>query len=194
MTTTKERILDASSELFRRQGLTGTGIKQVLAVAHAPFGSLYHHFPGGKDQLAAETIARAGSWYGQMVMEKLLSISDPVESIRAAFLAAGETLESTGYADACPIETIALEVASTNEQLRVACHEVFEAWVAGLAAWLEGGGVAPTDTRPLALTIISTLEGAFVLARVARSTGVLAATADAMALLVSDSISRASRG
>lgn len=188
MNNTKERILDASSELFRRQGLTGTGIKQVLAAANAPFGSLYHHFPGGKDQLAAETIARAGAWYGEMVMEKLLSIPDPVESIRAAFVDAGENLKATDYADACPIETIALEVASTNEELRVACHEVFEAWVTGLGLWLEAGGVAASDARPLALTIISTLEGAFVLARASRNTEVLAATADAMALLVAAAI------
>jgi AcrR family transcriptional regulator len=190
MTNTRERILDASSELFRRQGLTGTGIKQVLAAAHVPFGSLYHHFPGGKDQLAAETIARAGAWYGAMVTEHLLSIADPVESIRAAFLAAGETLKTTDYADACPIETIALEVASTNDELRVACQEVFESWIEGLGLWLEAGGVAPDEARPLAMTIISTLEGAFVLARAARSTEVLAATADAMALLVAAAVSR----
>jgi AcrR family transcriptional regulator len=50
-TTTRERIVDASSELFRRQGFTGTGVKQIVAAASAPFGSLYHHFPGGKSEL-----------------------------------------------------------------------------------------------------------------------------------------------
>jgi AcrR family transcriptional regulator len=188
MAKTRERILDASTELFRRQGLTGTGIKQVLAAANVPFGSLYHHFPGGKDQLAAETITRAGAWYAQMVTEHLLSIPDPVESIRAAFLAAGETLETTDYADACPIETIALEVASTKEPLRIACRDVFESWVVGMSAWLEAGGVDAAQTRALALTIISALEGAFVLARAARSTEVLTATGDAMAALVAEAL------
>jgi AcrR family transcriptional regulator len=190
VTNTRERILDASTELFRRQGLTGTGIKQVLAIAEAPFGSLYHHFPGGKDQLAAETIARAGAYYADVVTGHLVAIDDPVESIRATFLAAGTTLEETDYADACPIETIALEVASTNEPLRLATHEVFESWLAGLAAWLRAGGADERDARPLALTILSTLEGAFVLARAARSTEVLAAAGDAMAALVAAALGR----
>ena len=184
MATTKDRILDASSELFRRQGLTGTGIKQILAQANAPFGSLYHHFPGGKDQLAAETIKRAGAYYGQLVTEEIAKHPDVVAGIRAAFISAGEALEETGYADACPIETVALEVASTNEPLRQATAEVFESWVAVLTAILTNGSVEPTHARALAHTIISALEGAFVLARAARRTEALDACADAMADLV----------
>jgi AcrR family transcriptional regulator len=182
--TTKDRILDASSELFRRQGLTGTGIKQILAQADAPFGSLYHHFPGGKDHLAAETIKRAGAYYGQLVAEKIAEQPDVVSGIRAAFISAGEALQETGYADACPIETVALEVASTNEPLRLATAEVFESWVAALTAKLTRDGVEPTNARALAQTIISALEGAFVLARAARRTDALDACADAMASLV----------
>ena len=52
--------MDSSAELFRRQGYTATGIKQILAAANAPFGSLYHFFPGGKEQLGAETIRASG--------------------------------------------------------------------------------------------------------------------------------------
>jgi AcrR family transcriptional regulator len=184
VTITRDRILDASSELFRRQGLTGTGIKQILAQADAPFGSLYHHFPGGKDQLAAETIKRAGAYYGQLVAEKIAEHPDLVSGIRAAFLGAGEALEETSYADACPIETVALEVASTNEPLRLATAEVFESWLAALTALLTRGGVEPTNARALAHTIIAALEGAFVLARATRRTDALDACADAMATLV----------
>jgi AcrR family transcriptional regulator len=184
VTTTKDRILDASSELFRRQGLTGTGIKQILAQADAPFGSLYHHFPGGKDQLAAETIKRAGAYYGQLVADKIAEHPDVVSGIRAAFISAGEALEETGYADACPIETVALEVASTNEPLRQATAEVFESWAAALTAMLTHEGVERTHARALALTIIAALEGAFVLARAARRTDALEACGDAMASLV----------
>jgi AcrR family transcriptional regulator len=188
MTRTKERILDASSELFRRQGLTGTGLKQILAQAEAPFGSLYHHFPGGKDQLAAETLARAGAYYGRLVGEKIAEYPDVVSGIRGAFIGAGQTLEETGYADACPIETVALEVASTNEPLRQATADVFASWIAALTALLGGEGVEPAKARALAHTILSALEGAFVLARAARSTEPLDACADAMAALVEDAL------
>lgn len=184
MNNTRDRILEVSSELFRRQGLSGTGIKQILGAAKVPFGSLYHHFPGGKDQLAAEAITRAGAFYAELVLSHLLSEPDPVASIRATFRAAGDTLRDTDYADACPIETIALEVASTNEPLRIATAEVFDSWTVGLSAWLTSHGVADAGARPLALTILSSMEGAFVLCRATRSTAALDATADAMASLV----------
>ena len=191
MTSTRERILDASSELFRRQGLTGTGVKQILALAEAPYGSLYHHFPGGKDQLAAETITRAGAYYGQLVAGKLAEHADIVDALRATFLDAGATLEATDYADACPIETVALEVASTNEQLRLATAEVFDSWLDAMAAYLTIGGVDPPGARSLALTIVAALEGAFVLARATRRTDALDACGDAMARLVEAARQRA---
>src|SRR5271165_3677256 len=59
--TTRDRILDSSAELFRRQGYAGTGVKQIVASANAPFGSLYHFFPGGKEQLGAETLRSSGA-------------------------------------------------------------------------------------------------------------------------------------
>jgi len=185
---TRERILDASSELFRRQGLAGTGIKQILGRAGAPFSSLYHHFPGGKDQLAAETIEREGRYFAQLVAGVITAQPDLVSGIRAAFVDAGAALEATGYADACPIETVALEVASTNEPLRLATAEVFESWTVGLTGMLTGAGIEPAPARALALTILSALEGAFVLARASRTTEALDACAEHMAQLVASAL------
>jgi AcrR family transcriptional regulator len=181
---TRERILDVSEQLFRRQGLAGTGIKQILQEAGAPFGSLYHHFPGGKDELAAETIRRAGAHYAEIVAAELLAGPDIAKNVRRAFRAAGRTLVETEYADACPIETVALEVASTNERLRLATAEVFESWLAGLTALLVHAGIQKKPARRLASVILSALEGAFVFARTARSTDALDACGDAMAALV----------
>ena len=189
MNNTRERILDVSVELFRRQGLTGTGIKQILGRANAPFSSLYHHFPGGKDQLAAETIERAGRYYGRLVGEAIAAEPDLVTGIRAAFVGAGTTLEETDYADACPIETVALEVASTNEPLRQVTADVFESWVQGLSATLTRAGLEPPAARALAHTILSALEGAFVLARASRTTEALDACAEHMAQLVDAALS-----
>lgn len=58
---TRERILQTGAELFRRQGFAGTGVKQIVAEASAPFGSIYHFFPGGKEQLGEEVIRSSGS-------------------------------------------------------------------------------------------------------------------------------------
>ena len=191
---TRERILDVSADLFRRQGMAGTGIKQILRDADAPFGSLYHHFPGGKDELAAETIKRAGAQYAELVAGKLLAGPDLPTNIRDAFASAGQTLVDTDYADACPIETVALEVASTNEPLRLATAEVFESWLSGLSALLEANGVSKPAARPLAHVILSALEGAFVFARASRSTDALDACGEAMATLVETAQAAPARG
>ena len=188
MTNTRDRILDVSSELFRRQGLTGTGIKQILDRAHAPFSSLYHHFPGGKDQLAAETIEREGRYFARLVGQAIAAQPDLVSGIHAAFLGAGTTLEETDYADACPIETVALEVASTNERLRLATADVFASWITGLTTTLTKAGIEPAPARALAHTILSALEGAFVLARASRTPEALEACATHMSTLVASAL------
>lgn len=168
-TQTRERILDATAELFRRHGYTGTGLKQIVTAAGAPFGSVYHHFPGGKEQLGAEVVLRSGRMYFELFELIFDAEPDPFEAIRGFFLGAGETLRVTDYADACPIGTVALEVASTNEPLRLATAEVFADWITRGAARLEAHGLAPEDARALIIQLIALLEGAFMLARAAKS-------------------------
>src|SRR5438445_7058602 len=107
-TGTRERIVQRSAELFRRQGFTGTGVKQIVAAASAPFGSLYHFFPGGKVQLGAEVIRTSGAMYEQLLGEVAGPAPDVVTGIEWCFAGAAETLIATDYADACPIAAVAL--------------------------------------------------------------------------------------
>ncbi|HEX3511029.1 MAG TPA: TetR/AcrR family transcriptional regulator [Solirubrobacteraceae bacterium] len=180
--STRERIVETSAGLFRRQGFSGTGVKQIVAEASAPFGSIYHFFPGGKSQLGAETIRWSGAIYGQLIGAFYPPGTDPVAATAAFFDGAAQTLVDTDYADACPIATVALEVSSTNEEMREACAEVFESWIAGAAEAFAAGGVPESARRELAIQLLASLEGAFVLARALRSTEpVLAAGRDAQA-------------
>ena len=170
MESTKDRIVNASAELFRRQGYTGTGLKQIVTAADAPFGSLYHFFPGGKEQLAEEVIRRSGEFY--LLLEDAIfePAPDLVTATRDFFAGAAETLRSTDYVDACPIATVALEVASTSEPLRQATADVFESWVAAIARRAREEGISPKKSRELAVSVIALLEGAFILCRASRST------------------------
>ncbi len=86
------------------------------------------------------------------------------------FSGAAETLLETDYADACPIATVALEVASTNEQLRQASADVFESWIAGATHYFTAAGIRPQAARELALSMLCLLEGAFIFCRAMRST------------------------
>lgn len=182
--TTRDRILDAGAELFRRQGYAGTGLKQLVGRADAPFGSLYHHFPGGKDELTAEVVRRSAGFYLDLFDEVVGPEVDVVAGVRAFFADAAETLERTDYADACPIAVVALEVASTNEPLREATHDVFEVWLRGLAHWFGAAGVDDARARALALHFLAALEGAFLLSRAAKDTEAMHATGDAVAAAV----------
>jgi AcrR family transcriptional regulator len=158
---TRERILYATAELFRRQGYSGTGLKQIVTEAQAPFGSLYHHFPGGKQQLADEVIRAGGAFFQALVTAVYDEQATAETSVRAVFEGAAETLAATEFQDACPIATIALEVASTNDVLRRATAEAFEQWTVALTERL--------GDRDLALAVIAALEGAFVLCRARRT-------------------------
>ncbi|MDE0856457.1 MAG: TetR/AcrR family transcriptional regulator, partial [Nevskia sp.] len=168
MCGTRERLLDAGGTYFRRQGYSGTGVKQIVEAAQAPFASLYHFFPGGKEQLGAEVIRRSGAIYLQLVDAFFASAPDLVGAVRNAFAGAAETLRQTDYADACPIATIALEVASSSEPLRQATAEVFDSWIEGLAQRFREAGVPGRKSRELAVFLLSALEGAFVLCRAQR--------------------------
>jgi AcrR family transcriptional regulator len=181
---TKERILDSTAELFRRYGYTGTGLKQIVADANAPFGSVYHFFPGGKAQLGESVVRRSGQMYLELVTSVFEAASDPVAGARDIFSGAAAVLRETDYIDACPIATVALEVASVDEGLRVATAEVFDSWIEAATALLANAGVATDRARTLAFVLIELLEGAFVLSRAARSTEALDAGGEAAALLI----------
>ncbi len=170
MANTRDRILDTTAELFRRHGYTGTGLKQIVANANAPFGSLYHFFPGGKSQLGEEVIRRSGQMYFDLVMTVFDAAPDVVSGANDVFAGAAEVLRQTDYADACPIATVALEVASTSEPLRQATAEVFESWIAGATDRFIAAGIAEPAARTLTIHLIAALEGAFVLSRALRST------------------------
>jgi AcrR family transcriptional regulator len=190
--STKDRIVDASAELFRRNGYTGTGVKQIVAAAGAPFGSLYHFFPGGKEQLGEEVIRTSGAMYGLLIGAIFDPAPDVVAAVESFFAGAAETLVQTDYADACPIATVALEVASTNDVLRQATADVFESWIAGGAERFEGAGIAAARARELTIAMLAALEGAFVLCRAMRTTEPLRIAGETMAAAVRDALSEAS--
>lgn len=172
-TETRDRILETTAELFRRYGYTGTGMKQIVAEANAPFGSLYHFFPGGKSELGEEVVRRSGQMYRELFEEIADQAPDLMSGVEDFFAGAAEVLRQTDYADACPIATVALEVASTDEPLRRACAEVFESWIASMSARAMAAGIDGDTARRLAITLIAELEGGFLLCRAARSTEAL---------------------
>src|ERR1700704_5524439 len=106
MAGTRDRIVQTSAELFRRQGYHATGVKQIVTAAQAPFGSLYHFFPGGKEELGAAAVRTSGALYAQLIPAVFDPVPDVVTGVRDCFHGAAEHLRETGYEDACPIATV----------------------------------------------------------------------------------------
>jgi AcrR family transcriptional regulator len=189
--STRDRIVATAAQLYGRYGYTGIGLKQVAAESGSPIGSLYHFFPGGKDELAAEALRLSGAGYQTLVEGILENMPDLVSGIEQSFALAADTLAATGYVDACWIETVALEVASTNEPLRQVTAEIFGRWIDSATAWVESQGVPSDEARALGIAYITGLEGAFVLARALRSPEPLLATGRILAAAARDVLATA---
>ena len=164
-TSTRERILLAASELFRRQGFAATGLKSILAASDAPYGSLYHFFPGGKEELGVAVLDAGGNVYRELVEQFFLSGGNVVRATSDFFEGAAVMIAETDYADACPIATIALETASTSEPMRRASAAAFESWLEVLTDRLTEAGIPRRRARELAVELFCAIEGAFLLSR-----------------------------
>lgn len=168
MVSTRDRIVTAASELFRQRGYNGTSVKDVTVAAGVTMGSLYHFFPDGKEQLSVEVLHSTGAVYLQLFEAIADEAVDIGRGVQQFFDGAAEVLAATDYIDICPIGSVAREVASTSEPLRIAAGEVFTSWHVALAARLRAAGLTPTVTRRTAAAVSAALEGGFILSRTAR--------------------------
>ena len=185
---TRERILDAGAGLFRRQGYEGTALKEIVSEGGAPWGSLYHFFPGGKEELGVLALRRSGERYRRLIELVLEWSPDPAHALRQFFDLSAQALEASDYADGCPVATVALEAANTTEVLRQVCAQAFESWLSTLSGALAEAGIDPVTANGLALFGLSAFEGAITLSRTLRSTGPLAASAEIVAGVVASAL------
>jgi AcrR family transcriptional regulator len=177
MSETKDRLLRAGERLFRAQGYSGTGLKQLAAEAEAPWSSMYHFFPDGKEQLAEEVIRYGGELYAQMIRQCFAAYPDPRQAVAAMFSGEAKILRSSGFRNGCPVASVALDVASTTETVRKPCAEVFASWISALAEGIAASGMPRETATDLASYILASLEGAIILSRTSRSVKPLEQTA-----------------
>jgi AcrR family transcriptional regulator len=185
---TRERLVGAAGELFRRQGYAATGIKAVLEAAHAPYGSLYHFFPGGKAELGVAVIDDGARTFEDLVRSHFASPGEVVALVSSFFEGAALVVEGSDYADACPVATFAGEVAAADERMRAAAAAAFGSWIDALAERLVTDGLDAATARELATNGFCLLEGAFLLARVTRDAEPVRTAGRAMATLTEQAL------
>jgi AcrR family transcriptional regulator len=167
----RERMVRSAMALVCRQGVSGTGMREVVEHAAAPRGSLQHYFPGGKEQLVREALALAGRTASRTVGR----LSDagrpfgPADVLGAMAAAWRRWLAGSDYAQGCPVAAAVADVAGGSEALRTATEDAFATWQAGVEGALTEAGVPAGRAPALATLLISALEGAILMARSRRS-------------------------
>jgi TetR/AcrR family transcriptional repressor of lmrAB and yxaGH operons len=169
MNDTRERLLATGERLFRAQGYSGTGLKQLAKEADAPWSSMYHFFPGGKQQLGAEIVRHAADHYAHLIAKAFAAYPEPADAVAAVFKAEARILTESKFRNGCPVAAVTLDVASTVEELRRPCAEAFDLWIETIARGLGATGLPAKDARTLASYVLSSLEGAILLSRAEKS-------------------------
>ena len=159
MATTRDRIIVATNELFRRHGYNGTSLSQISEAAEATTGSIYHFFPGGKEALGVAVIDTTGAVYRELFESIAAEQPDPASAFQSFFAGAASVLEESDFIDPCPIGTIAREVANTSEPLRQAAERAFNSWIASAKNYFINSGVDPDAANDLAKMFVATVEG-----------------------------------
>ena len=166
---TREAILTATAELMRIKGYGAVGVHDIVAASGAPIGSLYHHFPRGKVQIAGEALVNAGQAYALLIPTLMNPYRDLGEAIESVFTQAGRDMAATGFANLCPVGSVAAEIADTVEELRTTSAGILTQWLDGGVAYLCARGVPEATAGDLMPTLIGALEGGFTLARTLRN-------------------------
>ena len=169
----KQRMISATATLMQRQGYHATGLNQIVKQARAPKGSLYFHFPGGKEELAETALADAGKKTRDELFAVVAAQPDPARAIEAVVEWFAERLIASDFADGCPVATVALEAAATAPRLQQACARHYGDWQAMMTAYLQELGVQAETARSTATFALAAIEGALLLSRAHRDVGML---------------------
>jgi TetR/AcrR family transcriptional regulator, lmrAB and yxaGH operons repressor len=171
---TSERILDTRARLIRAmqialasKGFHGIGLNELLANANAPKGVMYHHFPGGKAELALAAIEQSTKTTLEQLSVGMSKFAEPADAIAAWLEGANKNLARQNYEMGCPFATVALETVASDVELRQAIADSFSQIRQALADALAVAGI--DNSHALAALIVAAYEGALMQARVAQS-------------------------
>lgn len=172
----RERFIDAAVDAFRRNGYHGVGVQGLVEASGAPRGSFYHHFPGGKEELAALAVERAGRFVSGEIdaafdaARDAGGATDPATALAHLSRRLGELLARSDWREGCPLAAIASDSLEALPALEATVRETLERWQRRLSGQLAAAGLAAAAADALAEEVLVLLEGAWMVARVRRST------------------------
>jgi TetR/AcrR family transcriptional repressor of lmrAB and yxaGH operons len=179
---TRATLVDATSRLLRRQGYAATGLNQIDD-SGTPKGSLYFHFPGGKDELVAAALGHAADTWRAEVTASLAGETDLASSLILVGNRLAKELELSGFTHGCPLATVTLEAAATNPMLHAVVSQRYSVLETEVTRRIVVAGVPEPQARATALMVLSALEGALLLARAHKDASIVRTVAAQLAAL-----------
>jgi AcrR family transcriptional regulator len=162
----RDEMVHGAISLLAERGVQGTSFAVLTETTNTPRGSIYHHFPGGKNELIVDAVASIGALVTSLIDAVDASSPDEVvdvfvESWRAVLLA-------SNFEGNCAVANTALG-AGDDESLRAASHQVFEQWQTALSRAFIRSGAHDATADDDAWVCIAAVEGALILARASRT-------------------------
>src|SRR5580704_6759013 len=154
----RERMVESAVVLLAKHGFQGASFSEVLARSGTPRGSIYHHFPDGKEQLIAAAVDHAGAQAVQLL--DTLDGRGAMEIVDGFMAMWRSVLQRSGLTAGCSV--LAVTVSADSRELLNRAAQAFRSWLAGL---LRSAGLSPDDADGFATMLIAASEGAVVLAR-----------------------------
>jgi AcrR family transcriptional regulator len=168
MTDTRDRLIDAAMELFAFQGYAATGLAQIARQAGVLPGSLYYFFPTKADLLHATLERRKVLLHPEVLAPIWERVDDPIERVFGLLAGYRRMLEVTEFRHGCPIGNLVIEVGETHPHARALLTQNFEGWLDAVEECFAAARARlpeHADPRKLAVFVLTTMEGAVMLAR-----------------------------
>ncbi len=166
---TAERLSDAALLAVREHGYAGMSMQDLLRSTGVSSSSMYHHFPGGKEELVATAVRRSGMASRDQIVA-VFNRLEPADAVARIFEAAADELTSHDFALGCPIGVPATEAPEDSAAIRDAVADVFDAWATAYADGFRAGGLDDDRASSLGRFMVAAYQGSVTVARATRST------------------------
>lgn len=180
----RARFVETTAALLQRQGYHATGLSQVIKESGAPKGSLYFHFPGGKEELAQAALEYSSEQMHAELHRIVAEAAGPGAAIIGVTEALADQLEASGFLDGCPVATVALESASQLPALQAVCSASYARWQQLIEDTLREAEMAAPQAAAMANLVLCAVEGALLLSRVHHDTTPIRAVGQQLAGLL----------
>ena len=164
----KSRFIETAAILFQQHGYNGVGLTELIEAANAPKGSFYHHFPGGKEELAEHSLRWAAAFISKHIDRSFESADSFAGGVQAFLQTVTRWLENSNWSMGCPILGVVVDRVPASARLSEVTQEVYKDWLCRIEAHALRLGIKD-EPRPLAMRLLLAMEGAWIVSRAMRS-------------------------